>query len=285
MGYELERTRKDDFFRALSRKLGSYPSLAYAAIYVALIPSFAIVYSLLPGHFYHSTIQYERSQVNKAGQLEFALLIAFWNNLGNHGPGYTVYDDWSVSDGATWIDSLKSDADNLDFTLHLRLFKDNARESPSLDLSPRFAMVFDRGNNVMVPKARINGYQLVRLVNPDSTVGFDARRLMLALFPKTNAAGADLRADEYVIYMSPAEVESLIDYLNSMEGFPSTGTWDHFWRMLYLSASTITTLGLGDVVPITGTARALIAMESVMGIVLIGLFLNALSYERAQPEK
>jgi voltage-gated potassium channel Kch len=68
-----------------------------------------------------------------------------------------------------------------------------------------------------------------------------------------------------------------------MEGFPSAGTWDHFSRMLYLSASTITTLGFGDIVPITATARLLIAMESLMGIVLVGLFLNALSYERAQP--
>jgi hypothetical protein len=272
------------FFRALSRKLGAYPSFAYAAIYLGLIPGFAIIYSFLPRHFYHSTIQYEFSQVNRAGQLQFSILVAFLGNLGHYGPGYRAYEDWFVGGGSTSVDSLKSDADSLDFTLHLRLVKDNAVESPTLDLSPRFALEFDRGNNVTVPKARINGYQLVRLINPDFTAGtsFDARRLLLALFPKTNGAGA-LREDEYVIYIPPAVLESLIDYLNSMEGFPSAGTWDHFSRMLYLSASTITTLGFGDIVPITATARLLIAMESLMGIVLVGLFLNALSYERAQP--
>lgn len=51
----------------------------------------------------------------------------------------------------------------------------------------------------------------------------------------------------------------------------------NFWTHLYYSAVTITTLGYGDITPIQGLGLALGASESVLGIVLIGLFLNALS--------
>lgn len=58
----------------------------------------------------------------------------------------------------------------------------------------------------------------------------------------------------------------------------------NFVRMLYLSAVTITTLGFGDVVPMTTASRVLVSCEAILGIVLIGLFLNALSFERAHLE-
>ena len=53
--------------------------------------------------------------------------------------------------------------------------------------------------------------------------------------------------------------------------------------MLYLSVVTITTLGYGDIVPITPLARFFTGIEALGGIVLIGLFLNSLAYE--SPEK
>lgn len=42
------------------------------------------------------------------------------------------------------------------------------------------------------------------------------------------------------------------------------------------SSVTITTLGYGDIVPINDLARTLVAVQSVLGIVLIGLFINAI---------
>jgi hypothetical protein len=51
-------TRRID---ALSEFFGQVHSLTYGVIYLILIPTFAFVYFLLPGHFYHSTIQYEAS--------------------------------------------------------------------------------------------------------------------------------------------------------------------------------------------------------------------------------
>lgn len=53
-----------------------------------------------------------------------------------------------------------------------------------------------------------------------------------------------------------------------------------FWRMLYLSTITITTTGYGDIVPITNIARVLVAVEAMSGVVVAGLFLNAVVQER-----
>jgi hypothetical protein len=47
--------------------------------------------------------------------------------------------------------------------------------------------------------------------------------------------------------------------------------------MLYLSSVTITTLGYGDIVPVTCSARMLIASEAILGVILAGLFLNSLA--------
>lgn len=51
----------------------------------------------------------------------------------------------------------------------------------------------------------------------------------------------------------------------------------HFGTFLYLSVVTITTLGFGDIVPLDSTGRFLVAVEAVLGVVLMGLFLNAIA--------
>lgn len=48
-------------------------------------------------------------------------------------------------------------------------------------------------------------------------------------------------------------------------------------QSVYFSVVTITTLGYGDITPQTETARILAALEAFLGIVTIGLFLNAVA--------
>jgi hypothetical protein len=47
------------------------------------------------------------------------------------------------------------------------------------------------------------------------------------------------------------------------------------WRMMYFSVTVITTIGFGDIVPMTSVARLCVAFEGLLGIVLAGLFVNA----------
>ncbi|MFD1031685.1 potassium channel family protein [Metaplanococcus flavidus] len=51
-----------------------------------------------------------------------------------------------------------------------------------------------------------------------------------------------------------------------------------FFSFFYFSVITITTLGYGDITPVGPFGQLLAASESLLGIILIGLFLNSLSY-------
>ena len=74
-----------------------------------------------------------------------------------------------------------------------------------------------------------------------------------------------------------AEQQALAaEILDADRGFPS-GLEGRFSRMLYFSAVTITTVGYGDVVPLTTAARFFAALEATMGIILLGLFINSLA--------
>lgn len=55
-----------------------------------------------------------------------------------------------------------------------------------------------------------------------------------------------------------------------------------FIESLYFSVVTITTLGYGDISPITDTGRILTGTQAMLGIVSIGLFLNSVSEKRAE---
>lgn len=70
----------------------------------------------------------------------------------------------------------------------------------------------------------------------------------------------------------------VFQYAEAMQGLAAYGAAS-YWRMLYFSAITATTVGYGDIVPVTRGSRALAASEAVFGVVLIGLFLNSLARE------
>lgn len=53
-----------------------------------------------------------------------------------------------------------------------------------------------------------------------------------------------------------------------------------YWRMLYLSAITITSVGYGDIIPISNTARLLCGLEAVLGWIIAGLFLSVVAVGR-----
>jgi hypothetical protein len=86
----------------------------------------------------------------------------------------------------------------------------------------------------------------------------------------------------YHLRVPKSLADRVSEFVQAANGFPSSvdGNW---CRMMYFSVTTITTLGFGDIVPLTGVARALVALEAILGIVLIGMFLNALAARYRMP--
>jgi hypothetical protein len=82
-----------------------------------------------------------------------------------------------------------------------------------------------------------------------------------------------------ILVAKSREAKSLTEGLT---GIPSS-VEGNLLRMLYLSIVVITTLGLGDIVPISPLARGFVGGEAFSGVVLIGLFLNAVAWRASNP--
>jgi hypothetical protein len=52
------------------------------------------------------------------------------------------------------------------------------------------------------------------------------------------------------------------------------------WNFLYFSAVTITTLGYGDILPNSTMVRILVMFETISGVVIIGMFVSCLFWNR-----
>lgn len=91
--------------------------------------------------------------------------------------------------------------------------------------------------------------------------------------------------DVALLYLGLIPAFGLIYYLNP-------GFWEEPLTAVqsgYFSVVTITTLGYGEITPQTEVARALTALEAILGIVIIGIFLNAVaqsaSHQREERHK
>jgi len=81
---------------------------------------------------------------------------------------------------------------------------------------------------------------------------------------------------EPLISLSPPTRKALYAYTRQMLGYPID--WkDNALRLVYLSMITITTVGYGDILPLTTAARVLTGTEAILGLVLLGFFLNSVA--------
>ena len=71
------------------------------------------------------------------------------------------------------------------------------------------------------------------------------------------------------------EEKWLVSFVDAYQGFPSK-IENSYGRMLYLSAITITTVGFGDIVPITDFCRIMLAFEAILGIIVSGCFVTTI---------
>lgn len=107
----------------------------------------------------------------------------------------------------------------------------------------------------------------------------------------TDEVGAALAQQLFVKHSSPPDGVSKL-YINADElsevhklkkaaggqvgSLDSTWSLNNIARIEYFSAVTMTTLGYGDIVPVEWSARFMVMSEAVLGLLMIGLFINAL---------
>jgi hypothetical protein len=95
------------------------------------------------------------------------------------------------------------------------------------------------------------------------------------LFPSAHGARVEQDATTSLLYLSEDQFIQLDHFYASVQGDPQYAS-ALFLRMVYFSTTVETTLGFGDITPISEEARIGVTMQAIAGLVFVGLFLNAI---------
>jgi hypothetical protein len=246
------------------------PKALYATLYLACIPLFACVYYLLlPTSFYHSTVQFEYPTMNRAanGILE-GIRASIAKRIGSQ-PKAAACGNWRIDPESVRVSSLDAREGKVSFSVSGQSSTE-AIGHAEYYFSERLSVTLNQRMITKPPDGEATVYFLPIQENLTApAVGplgkFDLPGCLLP-------GDAEFPAPFLRVPMTLSE--QMRDFAVAVRGFPSKIP-GQFWRMVYFSATTITTLGFGDIVPLTTTARMVVSLESVLGIVLMGLFLNA----------
>ncbi len=254
----------------------------YAIAYFGLIPLFAFFYLLLPGEFYHANVAREPAvladQKRIGKQLEQEMVLAL---NAHHDNQTATVGDWSITSNSFSVRSLTTNGDDVSFLLDLKLTNPNDPLKYSIALTVTMPVKGVAGSK-STGDPTMPLFKPVAVTIPDFPLRSDerwSRRFVRVLFPPEDQAVAgngEIESGNTYLQISRSLDRQILSLAKGIKGDPSelSGHWP---RMLYLSAVTITTLGYGDIAPLTNGARALIVAEAIFGITLLGLFLNGIA--------
>ena len=252
---------------------GKARSRVYAWAYFACIPLFACLYTISAGDFHHTTVQYERSL-----SADFdAIRSQLTNSLNRHiskqyGKTQVIDHEWAVRNNTVGLSGGKFENDRFQFSLDLDLEK-NGKSGPERMRGNLIDMSFAVESSPMITDAGQILY-LMKTINfeGDMAVPFDPYALLVNPPPEFTGKKSEIR-----FLPIPADLHKrLVAYAYAVRGFPSEASGS-VGRMLYFSVVTITTLGYGDILPLTPWARFLVGSEAILGVILVGYYLTSLS--------
>ena len=271
-----------------NRKLDAQSPGFYVWLYFLLIPVFAVAYTFwAPSEFVHANIKFERGYMEEREKslegIQDKLSSVFKKLTYNeYGKQTAVYID---------LRYLKFDQGAYKYTLFFDCDADSFFCSNELHCSAN--PIFDNyainchgeNNDMMEVYFDVNNpYWLKNRGGYQSYIGNER------LAKNEHAEIMFHLENNTLVKLSPQPgTFELVDHMQRHTlieaGLQVTPNFNVFLRMLYFSAVTITTLGFGDIAPISTKARMLVMLESVLGIILIGLFFNSLALARWRAPK
>jgi hypothetical protein len=258
-------------FARLARAILDRPPLVYLGLYLLLIPLFALLYcGLAAGSFHAPYAARETSAIgdmaNVSENIRQSLLRSMRDNeLLSLG--------WVVSPDNLRIDDLAVESPNL-VTFEVSFFGMRYLDNRLVATvaGPQFVVRMDRRRIWIADQALVcHPVTLPPMIGAEGLTG-PSRRLFFR--PPRGLFQLD------VVCWRWLEEERLRQLLLGWSGDPRALS-GYPGRMLYFSAVTITTVGFGDIVPLSGTARLIAGLEAVVGWVVAGLFLNAIASRAA----
>jgi hypothetical protein len=248
----------------MTRSLRRIPAWAwYLSAYAVAILSFAVAYWHIPGHFYHPYVRHEEAMQWEERFICMRLGKAISKALVKNSPENKGVE---IKGSSAWVTAIAPDNAFLRVqALVVIASKEDSSQATLATITlrlPPIAVNEDMrdgvGSSVMFPILDSVGGAFIGTPASDPTLE------------------VALRSSLRRIEGTQSDVEAINAFIAGHEGFPSRVP-DSFGRMLYLSVVTITTVGYGDIVPLTGKARTLVGLEATLGIVLLGLFIGSLA--------
>ena len=283
--------------RLFSRRLRDWyrrvPAIAFGITFLMMIPIYALIYYFyIPGEFYHSTITSEPHYFDEVQAVDRDLLVAMTSDLqAAYGTDALLLDDGDLVclDRLQNVDFAVSDMGYLQWALIAPVSTAPEGDLQQCTDAPATSVEVlnvsaNLGGNISVVGLSTEGAPADNewlVVTFASQASQDASSALFG--PPVD--DSHFRIGQDGIYYQFAIPETLADrvqgVINASRG-DATGIPGEFARMVYLSAITTTTVGYGDIVPITARARLFAASESIVGVILVGFFLNSVAARRSR---
>jgi len=255
----------------------------WACLYLLLIPVAGIAFTELPaGSFYDANLTRESGFQDDLNGLASQLTQAIEDQENGDDVGYKLPEpSWKfsgstlkvnpilvfVQPGSITVDS----SGNLDFSI-LGFASSSPIGKPYTEV--RFDVPVTLATSQQGELAPFkDGYSLAMYPITSTAQGLGADQPGLdVLFPGVGSQSID----GSMVEMDPSVAQDLDKLSTAGKGDPKFASGLRL-RMFYFSAVTITTLGYGDITPVTSLARLLVSIEAITGVVLVGFFLNAVA--------
>jgi len=251
------------------------PRTIAIAYFAALLVFAGIYYWMADTDFYHQSIKYEPNSVAHLNRLKDALNDVLQMRRFASGP-------YGVTVSFTPVRELTFPAKNtVTFTVGYYYYKQLATDEqwPALishcgpsEKEKNFYL--HTMSNRMTMAASYGGQSItVHSETPQlSECDLGVLRLLYRSIEKTP------EGFQAMVSVTP-ELNALLKAVSEEQlGYaPRAFGMDRFSRMFYFSVAAMTTTGFGDILPLTTSVRLLASAEALLGIVLAGLFLNAVA--------
>ncbi len=244
-------------------------------IYLALIPTFALMFDLLPANSLHdSNVIYEHTFNGQAERFVRELQADLARRVPHSGVWREGAGTYALVPGSFGVGQLREPVNN---RVPVTLTGEYVGEVHGAHIEGEY------DEEIELPTEGLPVYEITRRGEPEPFY-FGVERVdhhetpsppLSLLLPPPSGAKIVSRRDA-LLGLAPPTENAYVQFLAAVSGDPHYLS-GRYWRMLYLSATTITTLGFGDITPTSALARFFVGFEAVLGIICIGLFLNALA--------
>jgi hypothetical protein len=267
--------------------IGRQPPRTWAILYVLMVPIAGLVFWTLPaGSFYDGNLTKEAGYKSDISTVTRLLTVALKDQeSGDYPASHLAAPRWQEDGLYITLDrssvyvlpgSLQvSDTGNLEFAVRGSA---NSPQNATRSLSTIFTTGIELSNSTEYSTLSKTGSLLLSGYDVEYSAGASTainNPPLSALFPSNNLLPPS--TPTRYEFWAPPSTASVIERLSTAaQGDPKDASGLYI-RMCYFSAITITTLGFGDITPITSAARLLVGIEAVLGVVVVGLFLNAIA--------